>query len=138
MSGTKIDRIKALPMFKKAGDKAIDRLAQAADEVQVTAGREIITQGTVHNEAYVLIDGTAEVLVDGDVVADIEPTEMVGELGFFDPGPASATVRAKSDSRVLILPYNRLDAVLDDNPDLLRSITDDLAARLRAMDARGC
>ena len=64
--------------------------------------------------------------------------EMIGEVGFFSRGAATATVRAKTDMTVFSLPYNRFDSVLDENPAMLRAIAEELAHRLRDMDARHC
>jgi CRP-like cAMP-binding protein len=74
--------------------------------------------------------------IDGEEIAEIAEGEFVGELGFFVRGPASATVRAKTDLEVLVIPYNRLDQVLDDNPGLVRAIATELAIRLHRTDAR--
>jgi len=135
-SDPKISRLQAIPLFRKGSEKALGHLAQAADETTVDAGRTLIDQGHHHNEAYVIISGVADVVVDGEVIAEIPAGEMVGELGYFARSAASATVKAKTDLEVLVIPYNRFDQVLDDNPDLLKAITIDLAERLVATDER--
>lgn len=132
----KIDRLAEIPLFADADKTALKHLAQAADEVSLTAGATIITEGHRHNEGYVVIAGTFDVEVGGEKVAEIGEGEMIGELGFFGHGAASATVRAKTDVTVLVLPYNRFDQILDDNPPLAKALAMGLAARLAAMDAR--
>lgn len=129
-------RLRKLPLFHRADDKAVRHVAAAADEASLSAGQVLIHQGRHHNEGYVIERGTAVVEVDGQEITEIPEGEMVGELGFFVRGPASATVKARTDMDVLIIPYNRFDQILDDNPRLLRAITDELAARLVATDAR--
>ena len=47
---------------------------------------------------------------------------------------SSVTTTAESD--LLIIPYNRFDQILGDNPDLVRSIAEELAERLYAMDEK--
>ncbi|MDH3680688.1 MAG: cyclic nucleotide-binding domain-containing protein [Acidimicrobiia bacterium] len=132
----KEDRLRSLNLFKKADDKAIDHLASAADEVTVPAGKVLIQQDHNHNEIYVLMSGAASVVVEGEEVAEIPTGELVGELGFFVQGPASATVTTTAESDLLIIPYNRFDQILGDNPDLVRSIAEELAERLYAMDEK--
>lgn len=77
----------------------------------------------------------ASAVVDGEVVAEIPVGEMIGELGMFIRGPASATVRAKTDMTVLVLPHNRVDQSLQENPTAVLGVAKEPAARLRAMDA---
>ena len=132
---SKEDRLKKLALFREADRDAIENLASAADEVSVEPGRVLIQQGTRHNELYVLTSGSAVVEVDGEQVATIPAGEMVGELSFFISKAASATVRTDSQSDVLVIPYNRLDQILDDNPALVRHIAAELADRLYETDA---
>ena len=129
-------RIQAIGLFRNATKKALDHLESAADEVTVSAGSTLIEQGHNHNEVLIIESGTAEVFVDGEAVAEIPAGEMLGELAALDPGPASATVRAKTDLELLVIPINRFAQILDDNPDMVRELAKELAARLRAADAR--
>lgn len=136
MADAKKDRLRALDLFKKADNDAIEHLASAADEVSVKAGQVMIQQGRAHNELYIIESGSASVEVDGNAVATIPAGEMFGELGFFVGEPASATVKAESEMAVLIIPYNRFGQILDDNPRLVRELAADLAGRLYAMDEK--
>jgi CRP-like cAMP-binding protein len=134
-SDKKEDRLRAIPLFRGATDEAITHLASAADEVSVKEGRVLIQQGSRHSELYVLTSGSAVVEVDGEKVAEIPAGEIVGELSFFINKVASATVRTDAESSVLVIPYNRLDQILDDNPPLVRFIAAELADRLYETDA---
>jgi len=132
----KIARLRALSAFKSADKHALEHLATAADEVTVDAGHVLISQGHHHNEAYVIESGTAEVEIDGSVVAEIPAGELIGELGYFTQTAASATVRSKTEVSLLVIPYNRFGQILDENPKLLKSIAVHLAERLVATDAK--
>jgi CRP/FNR family cyclic AMP-dependent transcriptional regulator len=135
-SDPKEARLLAVPMFAKADHTALRHLASAADEVSVAAGHVLIEQGRHHHEIYVIESGTAAVEIDGEAIAEITAGEFVGELGFFVQGPASATVRAKTNLEIMVIPYNRFDQILDDNPVLVRAIATELATRLHDTDAR--
>jgi CRP-like cAMP-binding protein len=129
-------RLLAVPLFAKADHAALRHLASAADEVSIEAGHTLIEQGHQNHEIYVIEEGMATVEIDGTEIAEITAGEFVGELGFFVQGPATATVRAKTAAELLVIPYNRFDQILDDNPSLVRAIAAELAARLHATDAR--
>ncbi|MDH3678795.1 MAG: cyclic nucleotide-binding domain-containing protein [Acidimicrobiia bacterium] len=131
----KIARLKSVGLFAGADDTALRHLASAADEVHVAAGTVIISEGHHHSEGYIIAEGTASVLIDGEEVAEIGVNEVFGELGLFGGHPtASATVAAKTDVAAFVIPYNLFDQVLDDNPQLLKAIVRQLAERLRATD----
>lgn len=132
----KIARLQTVDLFEKADRKALEHLASAADEVHVAPGKVLIAEGHHHAEGYVIAEGSVGVLVDGEEVAELPAGQIVGELGLFGHQPtASATVVAKTDVVAFVIPYNRFDQILDDNPRLTKAIAQQLAARLRTMDA---
>jgi CRP-like cAMP-binding protein len=135
-SDPKGERLRQLSLFKGADDTAIEHLASAADEVTVDAGHALIRQGHHHQEMFVLESGSATVEIDGTKVADIPAGEFVGELSYFNRGAASATVTTAEESVVLVIPYNRFEQILEDNPRLVRAIAAELADRLEATDLR--
>ena len=128
----KRERLRQLSLFKGADETALDHLSSAVDEVTVEAGHTLIRQGSHHSEMFVLASGSATVEIDGNTVAEIPSGEFVGELSFFNKGLASATVTTAEQSEVMVIPYNRFDQILADNPTLVRTIVDELAERLEA------
>jgi CRP-like cAMP-binding protein len=132
----KIERLASIRLFRDADDAALEVLAQAADEVDVKAGHILIEQGRHHRAIYVLQEGAACVEIDGDVIAEVPKGEFLGELSYFNHRPASATVRTTEDSRVLTIPFNRFEQVIEDNPKFLRAMAAELAERLEATDLR--
>ncbi|MEL7155765.1 MAG: cyclic nucleotide-binding domain-containing protein [Actinomycetota bacterium] len=135
-SDPKEERLRALQLFEKADRRAMSHLISAIDEADVKAGQNIITQGRDGQEIYIVAEGTAAAIIDGNEVAEIPAGELVGELGYFVRRPASATITAKTDLKVLVMPYNRFDQILDDNPHLVRLILEEVAQRLYDTDAK--
>ncbi len=72
-------------------------------ELEVDRGHVLVQEGRPGDEAFVLVSGGAEVVVDGRRVARIEPGELFGEIAPMDGGPRSATVIATASSRVAVL-----------------------------------
>lgn len=131
----KIARLQSIPLFRNADKKALEHLASAADEVTVAAGTALITEDHRHNEGYLIVEGTVTVEVGGNKVADVAAGELIGELALFGDSPvASATVKTATEASVLVIPYNRFDQILDDNPALTKAIAKQLAVRLQKMD----
>ncbi len=65
------------------------------------------------------------------VLAEIGPGSMVGEMALFDKKPRSANVKAMKDSEVVALPYNALEAQLDNLPVWVRAIMKTLNENIR-------
>ena len=86
--------------------------------------------------AYVIESGTAEVLIDGESVAEIPEGEMIGEIGLLVRGAASATVVAKTPMSLMVIPHQRFEQILGETPGLGIAIARELAQRLQATDAR--
>ncbi|MGI9623116.1 MAG: cyclic nucleotide-binding domain-containing protein [Acidimicrobiales bacterium] len=132
----KVDRLHAAPLFAACDKKELDRLAAAVDTIDVADGKALLRQGAVNHEAFIIETGEAEVTIDGNLVATIPAGEMVGEIGLLTRSPATATVTAKGDISVLLIPHQRFDAIVSDTPGLAMAIAKELAERLRATDDR--
>lgn len=130
----KIVRLRQISLFQNSTDEGLLHLAQAADEIDVPAGTQIIAQGQHNREASIIVSGSVDVMVDGDHVATIPAGEIVGELGLFGLGPSTATVTAAEDTTILTIPYNRFDQILEDNPSMGIELARELAGRLYNMD----
>jgi len=68
----------------------------------IPAGHRLTREGVVGREAFVVLDGEADVFVDGELIATVGPGDVVGEVAI-DAGPRSATVRARTAMRVLVV-----------------------------------
>ncbi len=132
----KIERLRRAPLFSGCSDKALSALASAVDGVTVEAGRTLIRERAVSHEAYLIEEGVAEVLVGDEIVAEIPAGELVGEVSLLTRDVSSATVRAKTDMSVLVIPHNRFDQVAREAPEIGMEMARDLARRLKETDAK--
>ena len=60
--------------------------------------------------------------------------ELFGEMSLFDGLGRSAEARALEQSRVIMIPYDVLQAIWEDKPELLWSVVRLLSQRIRATD----
>lgn len=91
-------------------------------------------QGDIGREAFIIVTGSAEVLRDGNRIAELGPGDVVGELSLLDGGPRSATVVTTAETDVLVLTRPAFNAVLDEMPTLAHRLLVTLARRLRAAE----
>lgn len=103
-------------------------------------GETILTEGEDGDTAFLIVDGTVEVIVgDGDkpkVVGTLGPGEVFGEMSLIEPGPRSATVKAESDTECIVTNYDEFIASLQENPERAVEFMKTLVRRLRQMNER--
>jgi hypothetical protein len=67
-------------------------------------GAVLVTQGAEGDELYLLLDGVLGVEVDGEQVAEMGPGTMVGERASLEGGARTATLRALTPIRFVVIP----------------------------------
>ena len=127
-----LERLGALPMFSGCSKQELRDVARIVDELHVEPGRVLMSQGDAGQEAFVIEEGTAEVVRDGQLLATVGPGSYVGELALIDAGPRSATVTATTPMRVLVIGTREFSTLLDEVPGLARRVLVSTARRLRA------
>ena len=80
--------------FSGCTTKELRDIAKATVELTLDQGKEFVTQGDVGREAFVIVEGRAEVSRSGQAIAELGPGDCVGELALLDHGPRTATVTA--------------------------------------------
>jgi CRP/FNR family cyclic AMP-dependent transcriptional regulator len=133
---TYLDHLSSIGLFGALSRKELQRIAKASDEVKVKAGHELVRQGDVGREMFVLVEGEATVKRNGRKVATMGPGGTIGELSLLDKGPRTATVTADTDCTVLVLGAREFIGVLDDVPGLAHKVLATLAGRIRDLDAK--
>ena len=76
---------------------AIEHLASRLRRETVPAGANVFSEGQPGDRVYVVIDGTAEVIGGGRLVATVGPGAAFGEIAVLQDVPRTATVRAATD-----------------------------------------
>jgi CRP/FNR family transcriptional regulator, cyclic AMP receptor protein len=129
-----LEQLRKIPLLSACSTRELQQVARAADEIEVEAGAILMQQDTRAREAFVIMEGHAEVVRDGKVVATVGPGDCVGELGLLDNEPRNATVVARQPMRLLVLSSQAFSALLEDAPAMTRKLLRNLAGRLRELD----
>ena len=67
-------------------------------------GAVLVTQGATADTLYLILDGIFGVEVDGQQVAEMGPGTLVGERAALEDGVRTATLRALTPCRVVVIP----------------------------------
>jgi CRP/FNR family transcriptional regulator, cyclic AMP receptor protein len=96
-------RIATVPLFAELPDADVDRLAEAATEIELEAGAPLTSEGEFGHALYIVESGTADVQRDGEVVGSVGPGDVVGEIAVLSSGRRTATVVATAPMRLIAL-----------------------------------
>ena len=102
--------------------------------VKVPAGQALFSVGEEGHLMFVLSKGTAQVMVNDQVVETLEHGNIVGEMGIVSPGPRSATVVASSDCEFVAVDEKRFQFLVQQTPFFATQVMRVLAERLRAVN----
>jgi CRP-like cAMP-binding protein len=132
VSDPKIKALKEVPLFAHASQKELEFVASRTDETEAPAGTELTRQGSPGNTFYVLLDGEAEVTIDGKHRRTLKPGDFFGEISMLDRGPATATVVTKTPVRLMVMSHAQFRDAVKANDELLMHVMRAMGERLRA------
>ena len=132
MSDPKLDALKRVPLFSHASPRSLEFVATRTDDIDVEAGRTLIKQGEPGDTFYVLLDGEADVTVDGKRRRTLRAGDFFGEISMLDRGPATATVTATEPSRMMVMSHMQFRDAIKGDQELLSQVLAAVADRLRA------
>lgn len=131
--------IPALGFARDLTDEERRELSRFGDYVTAEPGQEIIQEGAPQEALFLVVSGLVHVqtLHGGHSVLlnTLRSGDSVGEVGIFDPGPASATVAANEFSILWTIGREKLESFMQARPlasaKVLRNIATLLCKRLR-------
>jgi CRP/FNR family transcriptional regulator, cyclic AMP receptor protein len=130
----RIDRIRAVPLFASCTDKELAFIASRADEIDIPEGRVLTEKGKSGGDFFVILEGRADVESDKGK-RTLGPGEFFGEIALIDNGPRTATVKAATPMRCLVLGHSQFRDVLHQNGEIAVKILRAVTERLRAATA---
>src|SRR5918992_1197166 len=78
--------------------------------VRLAPGETLVTQGEVGTDVFLLFDGVLAVEQDGEVVVELGPGAIVGEMAMLDESKRrTATLRATTPCRIAVMDGARVD-----------------------------
>jgi len=101
---------------------------------RVPAGEVIVREGDAGSEMFVVRRGKVEVRRGGRTLTVLREGEYFGELSLLLGVPRSATVVARTDVELVVIPRDHFDAMLREQPEIAVPLLKELAQRLRSTD----
>ena len=106
------------------------KVSRAAKWETVKAGERLITQGMPVPDLYLIYNGTVDVIVDNEHIAELRDGEFVGEMSFLTEKTATATCKVRHESQCLVWKQREFKELLKRNPSLYFTIQSVLSAQV--------
>ena len=115
--------LRQLHVFDGLSRKQRRLLAARADELEVSPGKMLCSKGETAHEFFVIEDGTAKVVRDGQYLDELGPGDFFGEMGLLDNAPRNADVVAKTPLKLMVLSGRALRDLEREAPGFARRLS---------------
>lgn len=127
-----IEALDRVSLFAGLPKKTIQQIATMCHQHTFDPGDEIVTQGDSSGRFYMIINGNAEVRVNGHVVNMLGAGQHFGEYAVIDREPRSASVVATTEVLAFSLASITLRPLLKEQPEITYRLLLNACERLRA------
>lgn len=135
-----VDRLKRIPLFANVDPARLKLLAFASERLTYPPAAELFHQGDAADAAYVIIEGSVDVLIelpDGQLpVARIGKDEIVGDIGILCDVARTATVKADGEVIALKITKELFFQMVSDFPAMGIEVMRELAMRLNRTNSQ--
>lgn len=112
----------------------------AAEIIKFETGENIFVEGDESRNMYVIIQGNVEISKeyrgDKQILAEIGPKQVIGEMSFLDGAPRSATATATDEVIAYVLDYEKLNFEIGSLPTWLSPVIMTILERIRRDNVR--
>ena len=130
--------LKGIPIFASVHGEQLRRLSEVVHEKEIKKGELLFAQNDLGEEMYLVHSGRIgiyqEASENDERIHEIEPGGYFGEMAIVDELPRSATARAETDSKLLVLNKSDFQRAVQDHPDIAFEVFREFSSRLRRAD----
>jgi CRP-like cAMP-binding protein len=135
-----VELLKTVPIFAKIEPAKLKLLAFTSDRLTFDAGQVLVRQGDIGDAMYVILGGSADVLIDGRdgpiKVAELKRNGFFGEMAILSDVPRTATVTAREQVTALKIPKEMFFRLVAEFPQMAVEIMRELAHRVEDMNVK--
>jgi CRP-like cAMP-binding protein len=132
MSDDYYDLLAKVPIFEGLDKEHLDRIGQVATLLDLGGGQTLMAEGSVAHEMVVVLEGTLEITLNGEHIADLGPVEFAGEMALLNHTRRNSSVLTKTDVSVLHIDGRAFATVLEDSPHIAVKMLPTVASRVTA------
>jgi CRP-like cAMP-binding protein len=125
------DALAGMTLFADLATPQLMGVASRFEESFFPEGARVLRQGLTGSAFYVIMDGEAAVVVDGEQRATLGRGEFFGEVSILLGEPPSADVVAIHPLRCIVLPGSAIESFMVEHPRVMFRMLQAQARRLR-------
>jgi small-conductance mechanosensitive channel len=132
------ERLNNIPIFTPLCPEEIQSLSKSSS-IRVFAPKEaIVRKGQKGTSMFVIHRGTVNILIEEagrqQIVGSLSEGDFFGEMGLFTGEERTADVVAETETKVLEIRSRSLKPILENNPELVKSISEIIESRRAELD----
>ena len=133
------DFLRSIDMFAELDDTLLEPIVARSKTLDLQRGDVLFQSGDDSSDLYIVTRGRIAIgnrSFDGreSLVALMESGDLFGEMPLFSNDGRSAEARALEESAVVVIPYQPVKDLYDENPSLLWRVVEMLVSRLKSTD----
>ncbi|MEO0679075.1 MAG: cyclic nucleotide-binding domain-containing protein [Pseudomonadota bacterium] len=129
-----VNALQRTPMFQGVDPSRLRLLAFMGEDRTFRDGEYVVRQGETSDNAYLILEGGADVVVEfvdtSSIVARLKESEVFGEIAMLCETPRTASVRASGEMRTLMFEREGMLRLLREFPEMAVEMSRSLAQRL--------
>lgn len=137
--GQVVELMSSIPLLSNISKSRLKLLAFTSDRSSYEDGDVVFRQGSQGDRAYIIVDGVAEIYLEGDdndtVIARLVRHQVFGEMALLGGIPRTTSVRAAGRLELIGLRQDVFVKLVEDAPVVSMSIIKTLVSRLGATTA---
>jgi cyclic nucleotide-binding protein len=123
------DRLGLCPVFESLNRTELSAIGNQFTETSLSADQQFIFEGENDPTLYILVEGKLEVFTKDDDgneihIAYVNPVEPIGEMGYFQGGIRTASVRSIVPTELLSAAYKNLTHYFEHVPHVAHAFLD--------------
>jgi len=125
-------RLAGVAIFSDLTKGELERVARWADEVSVPEGYELAREGQFAHEFFIIEDGVAAVISNGDRIAELGAGDFFGEIGLLETERRTASVVATTAMELIVMFEREFRQMERELPSVATRVRSAIRARLEA------
>jgi CRP-like cAMP-binding protein len=117
-----VKHLQGLALFERLSKDQLAEVARQADEIDVEAGKRLVSQGRFGYEFFVIENGTAEVVHGDEHIADLGPGDFFGEMALLGDTVRNADVISSSPMTAMVMTDSAFRSLARRMPDVAEEI----------------
>src|SRR3954447_8724990 len=129
------EHLNGIALFEMLSEDERAEVARRADEIDVDAGKRLVSEGHFGYEFFVIENGTAEVVRGTEHLADLGPGDFFGEMALLSDTTRNADVVAATPMTAMVMTDTAFRSLARKMPEVAEEIR--AACRRRTSELAG-